>query len=153
MTFDEYPGAEPPDVEVCCPRCGRLWQGWCTADRKIEWACADGGALCLRARAPVRTDRCEACAWEMRTLQEEWDYAVQEVGAERLLSYALRGEDRDGLSKTVSEIFFGALLTAEPDYACELMDDFISDCRRDDFIDWAMDAAPQKRSGGTASGA
>lgn len=148
----DYPGAEPPQEQLRCPRCGRLWQGWHVGEQ-TEWSCVqDTGPyaqdiLADSEDAPVRGGLCRACAWERRTAREIARYVSCEVPSSRLLAYALCADERTALCEPVCDVLIGALRKAEPQYARELEDDYVSDCRREDFIDLVLGSGEDSRAG------
>lgn len=145
-SYIDYPGADFPDHTCVCPRCGRVWEGRCGQSgafgSEIEWSYGEDDLALMDSDWPIQNDMCRACAWEDHFDQNEMDYVADEVEKRNVIAYCLQGTGcgREGFDfdEDAANHMFDTLANHDKAYMGELIHDYISECKKDDFVDWLI---------------
>lgn len=137
----DYGDEDPPDHEVRCPHCGRIWNGYDT-DGVTEWDCTDY-AYASAFTYPVGNRVCRVCAFDERTNEQERAYIADREAHVDVLEYLLCRSTGRITQYDDAEALWDVLIDTEDDrtrsWVNDLIHSFIGEESESDFVDWIME--------------
>lgn len=153
MAIGEYGSDDDSsEIEVTCPNCGRIWNGY-DCGEMMEWDCTDD-AYASAFVYPVGIGKCRVCVWDERTVEQKRTYIAATESSVEVLEHYLCNKTISRIShQDNAEALCEAMIESEDDTIRSMVDDMIDDfiCyeTKTDFIDWIMEGGYDRVSNGS----